>query len=175
MFVFFSIILVKLKMLLLWTTYEIWSKTEINHSGDTRFTWKTPPTWRGKITGTSQQQYHYLKSLGYTHMAAYKRIKSPRNPSKGIYVPYLIGRLQTPLCSGLAFGFYGPPLRSVRSPAYILHWIWNNSNKLHLETNSSCITNQPIILNNKDRKPLVPTIVYWTIQLNQLSLSITQT
>jgi hypothetical protein len=25
--------------------------------------------------------------LGYTPVAAYKRIKSPRNPSKGIYVP----------------------------------------------------------------------------------------
>jgi hypothetical protein len=26
--------------------------------------------------------------LGYTPVTAYKRIKSPRNPSKGIYVPY---------------------------------------------------------------------------------------
>jgi len=58
---------------------------EINQRRDTRFTWKTPLMRREKTTGTSQQRSHYLKSLGYTPAAAYKRIKSPRNPSKGIY------------------------------------------------------------------------------------------
>ena len=54
-------------------------------------------------------------------MAAYKRIQSPRNPSKGVYtVPYRYAPAQA---SG-----DGPPLRSVRSLAYILEWIWNNSN-----------------------------------------------
>jgi hypothetical protein len=73
---------------LLWTTYGIWSKTKSITAETHDLTWKTPPMRRGKTTGTSQQQSHYLKSLGYTPMAAYKRIKSPRNPSKGIYVPY---------------------------------------------------------------------------------------
>ena len=58
---------------------------EINQRRDTRFTWKTPPMRKGKTTGISQQRSHYLKSLGYTPAAAYKRIKSPRNSSKGIY------------------------------------------------------------------------------------------
>jgi hypothetical protein len=31
-----------------------------------------------------------------------------------------LARVYVPLHSGPAFGFYGPPLRSIRSPAYIL-------------------------------------------------------
>jgi hypothetical protein len=74
----------KLRYHLLSTTYGIWSKTKSITAETHDLTWKTPPMRRGKTTGTSQQQSHYLKRLGYTPMAAYKRIKSPRNPSKGI-------------------------------------------------------------------------------------------
>ena len=41
--------------------YEVKNQaTEETHD----LTWKTPPMWRGKTTGTSQQQSHYLKSFG---------------------------------------------------------------------------------------------------------------
>jgi hypothetical protein len=49
---------------MLWTTCGIWSKTKSITAETHYLTWKTPPMRRGKTTGTSQQQSHYLKSFG---------------------------------------------------------------------------------------------------------------
>jgi hypothetical protein len=44
--------------------YEVKLKSITAETHD--LTWKTPPMRREKTTGTSQQQSHYLKSLGYS-------------------------------------------------------------------------------------------------------------
>jgi len=68
---------------------------------------------RGKTTGTSRQQSHYLKSFGLHAYGGLQENLVSMKPLKGyIYT--------VPLRSAT--------LRSVRSPANILKWIWNNSN-----------------------------------------------